>query len=566
MVEPAKTRFQDRESQPRTNFISGQVDVVIVNWNGKRYLGPCLRSVLDQTYPNIDLTIIDNDSRDDSVEWLRAEYPGIKVLPQAENLGFSRAHNLAIHRSRGEYYMPLNFDVLLKPAFVEKLVDRMKTDPNVGSVTGRLQQMDESGKPTGKLDSTGHVIRKSRTVENRGEGEKDIGQYNDPDEVFGVSGTAPLYRREMLESIRIGDEYYDESYFAYWEDVDLDWRAQHSNWKALYTPDAVAYHVRRGGRRPDDLAVRLTFRNRYLTIVKNDRLRDLLRDVFHLVPREAFCWLQMTIDPHYRHLWSMLVPTLKALPSALKKRKHLRWPGPRGNRPDPRRHFHRALTAREVINRIRRCERHKPITVITGTGRCGTSFTAQVFREAGIDPGGGYDPNVRAGWEYAPVVAINEELLKSERFPDFADSERLLPDFLRRLQTAVEDKRLVKDPRFSFLLELWVHAGLVERVILLVRRLEEAAASGAEMSEESCDVVDAQRRSDYVLDVCGRHGIPCKIIHFPEVVREEGDDFRRLLRELKRLGVSRRRAVAAIRNVRDPNMVHHSPEPDQVDR
>lgn len=172
---------------------------------------------------------------------------------------------------------------------------------------------------------------------------------------------------------------------------------------------------------------------------------------------------------------------------------------------------------------------------------------------------------MRAGWEYAPVVAINEELRKSERFPDCADSERLVPDLLRRLQTAVVGKRVVTDPRFSFLLELWAHAGLVKRVILLVRRMEENVASAMEMSGEYHDGVEAQRQLDYVLEVCGRHAIPYEIIHFPEVVREEGDDFRLLLRELKRLGVSRWRAVVTIRKVRDSNMVRQSPDPDQVD-
>ena len=209
-------------------IVSGQVDIVIVNWNGRCFLEKYLDSVVRQTYPKITLLIIDNESEDGSVEWLRTHRPDVKVLPQVENLGFARAQNLGIRSARGEYYMPLNYDVALSPDFVERLVQALQGDARLGSVSGKLLRLTEDGQPTPVLDSTGHVFRRSRTAENRGEGEADRGQYDRAEEVFGVSGTAPLYRREMLESIRIGDEYYDESYFAYWEDVDLDWRARHA--------------------------------------------------------------------------------------------------------------------------------------------------------------------------------------------------------------------------------------------------------------------------------------------------------------------------------------------------
>ena len=224
------------------------------------------------------------------------------------------------------------------------------------------------------------------------------------------------------------------------------------------------------------------------------------------------------------------------------------------------RRFRPALLWRGIFDRIRRRGGPQPITIITGTGRCGTSFVAQVFREASIDPGGGYNPHVRAGWEYAPVVAINDELMEACPYPTCADSERLLPSVFRRLQTAVEDKTVVKDPRFSGLLDLWVHAGLVKRVILLVRPIEEAIASSRAKGGKLGEAAQAQRRIDYTLEVCGRHAIPHSVIRFPQVVREEGEDYCRLAHELERLGVSRRRAFAAIRAVRDPSMVHHSPD------
>ena len=546
-------------------IVSGQVDIVIVNWNGRCFLEKYLDSVVRQTYPKITLLIIDNESEDGSVEWLRTHRPDVKVLPQVENLGFARAQNLGIRSARGEYYMPLNYDVALSPDFVERLVQALQGDARLGSVSGKLLRLTEDGQPTPVLDSTGHVFRRSRTAENRGEGEADRGQYDRAEEVFGVSGTAPLYRREMLESIRIGDEYYDESYFAYWEDVDLDWRARHAGWHCQYTPDAVAYHVRRGGRTANDLAVRLTFRNRYLTIIKNDRLVDLIKDCFHLAPYELHRWLQMTIDHNYRHLWSMIPATVREVPAAWRKRRRIQAAAHRVRSPPPRRLFEPARRwPRPSLRHPAKVARGTPITVITGGGRCGTSFVAQVFQAAGVDPGGGFDSEIRAGWEYAPVVAVNDEIRKETEFLSCADSDRLLPDLRARLSSAVEGKSVVKDPRFSFLLDLWVHAGLVERVILLSRPYEESIASAvdafAPVPLSYAEWLSRRRRQDeYVVEVCARHGIPQTVIRFPDVVREEGDDFRRLVDELRRFNVSRRRARKTIREVRDPGLVQHTP-------
>ena len=224
----------------------GRVSMVMVNWNGIEFLDHFVPSVLSQTYPNIEFFVIDNASEDSSVDWLKAQYPKLRVLRQDRNLGYAGAHNLGIRLSTGEFYMPLNCDLVLTPTFVAEMVGAIKGSHETGSVTGKLLRLGVDGTPSTLIDSTGHVLFKTRTVANRGDGERDTGQYDTHTEVFGVSGTAPLYRRAMLESVRMGDDYLDEDYFAYWEDVDLDWRAQHTGWRARYAPRAVAHHVRLG--------------------------------------------------------------------------------------------------------------------------------------------------------------------------------------------------------------------------------------------------------------------------------------------------------------------------------
>ena len=298
----------------------GKVSIVMINWNGLEFLENCIPSVLAQTCTAVEFFVIDNASQDRSVDWLKSHHPEVRVLLQDRNLGFAKAHNLGIRQSSGEYYMPLNFDVILEPTYVGELVAAMESDARVGSVTGKLLRMSECGTPSSIIDSTGHVLRVTRVVEDRGRGEYDERQYDDQIDVFGVSGAAPLYRRSMLESIRIGDEYFDEQYFAYWEDVDLAWRANRAGWRARFVPTAVAHHFRQGSERKSRRIEKAAYRNRYLTLVKNDRVLDVLRDFRYLLLFEFHQWYRMVFHRRRWHLWRAVPGLLAALPAALRKR------------------------------------------------------------------------------------------------------------------------------------------------------------------------------------------------------------------------------------------------------
>jgi GT2 family glycosyltransferase len=141
------------------------------------------------------------------------------------------------------------------------------------------------------IDSAGHVLYRNRAALNRGENEPDHGQYDAAGEVFGVCAAAALYRRAMLEDVRIGEgEYFDSRFFAYLEDVDLDWRARLRGWKAYYVPGAIALHERghKGKRRTKHAAVlRHSLKNRYLMVLRNDRWIDLVRDLPAIAAMEA---------------------------------------------------------------------------------------------------------------------------------------------------------------------------------------------------------------------------------------------------------------------------------------
>jgi GT2 family glycosyltransferase len=218
------------------------VAVVMVNWNGAADCEAGLGSILAQTRPPDEVVVVDNGSSDGSCAWFERQ-PGVRVLRNPSNLGFARAVNQGLAASTSAAVLLCNLDCVLDPGFLAAAVLRMDSDPKIGSVGGRLRQGPDQASP---LDSTGHLLHRSGWVSNRGRGESGSGRYLVPEEVFGVSAAAALYRRRMLTEVAIAGEIFCEAFFAYLEDVDLDWRARWRGWRCYYEPAASACH-RRGG-------------------------------------------------------------------------------------------------------------------------------------------------------------------------------------------------------------------------------------------------------------------------------------------------------------------------------
>ena len=212
---------------------------------------------------------MDNGSVDGSAE-LAAGRPGVRLVRNASNAGFAVANNQALDLAAGEFILLLNYDAILEPRYISTLVESLRSDPRRGSATGKLLRPAAPGQPV-LLDSTGHVMYRNVQATNRGEEEMDRGQYDRPEEVFGVCAAAALYRRAMLEDVKVEGEVLDATFFSYLEDVDLDWRARLRGWRSWYEPSAVAVHHRSasGGRFTMRIQ-RHIFKNRILMLIKND--------------------------------------------------------------------------------------------------------------------------------------------------------------------------------------------------------------------------------------------------------------------------------------------------------
>jgi len=274
--------------------------VAIFNFHGQGQLERCLSDLASQEFMNWGLALIDNSPDDGLIQTLKqTEHLNswlakgkAKIITNEHNLGFARAANQAISVAQGEFILLLNQDVFMEPGYIAALVAVMDADPEIASVTGKLLRPHSPGKPD-IIDSTGHRFYDDRIVVNRGKNEEDNGQYEVEGEVFGVSAAAAMYRLSALREIAFVEEsasdgeIFDEDFFAYLEDIDIDFRLRRAGYKAWYTPSAVAHHALAGSGGRRSFAIRFrAHTNRYKIILKHDSFPLLMRDFIPLVRQE----------------------------------------------------------------------------------------------------------------------------------------------------------------------------------------------------------------------------------------------------------------------------------------
>ena len=259
------------------------VAVVVVNWNGRRYLERCLSGLLAQSYPNVEPVLVDNGSTDGSVDLVRERFPEVRLIQSPTNLGFAAANNLAFWATDTPYVATLNNDTELTPGWLAALVQAMDGDERVGMCASKMLFFGDPG----TINSTGVCMDAAGIAWDRRGGEPDSPDEIAPVEVFGACAGAALYRREMLLDVALPPapgarerrlQFFDEDYFAYLEDVDLAWRAQLAGWRCLYVPAARLYHVHSGTlQEGSPFKNFLLARNKLWTIVKNYPTRQLVR-------------------------------------------------------------------------------------------------------------------------------------------------------------------------------------------------------------------------------------------------------------------------------------------------
>jgi len=211
-----------------------KASIVIPAWNGREYLGLCLSSVLAETLPAAQVIVVDNASTDGSADWMAENYPQVQIIRNDRNLGFAGGCNVGLRAARGDVLVLLNQDVIVRPGWLAALASAF-ADEQVGIAGGKLLE------PDGRtLSHAGGYLEWPLALGRHiGLGKVDQGQYDTATDVEYVTGASLAIRRTVLDRIGLLDERF---FPAFYEDVDLCWRARQAGWRVRYEPHAAAVH------------------------------------------------------------------------------------------------------------------------------------------------------------------------------------------------------------------------------------------------------------------------------------------------------------------------------------
>jgi GT2 family glycosyltransferase len=210
------------------------LSIIIPHYNGVHHLAACFKALRQQTYPHLEIILVDNGSADDSLDFTRRHFPEVKIIALGQNLGLTGAMNRGITQAGGQVIVALNNDTEVAPGWAQALVETLAAYPEAGIVACKMLLYQERD----KIHSAGDGFTTDGIPINRGVWQKDEGQFDGDRYIFGGCAGAVAYRRQMLADIGL----FDEDLFMYIEDVDLNWRAQLAGYRAVFAPQAVVYH------------------------------------------------------------------------------------------------------------------------------------------------------------------------------------------------------------------------------------------------------------------------------------------------------------------------------------
>ncbi len=243
-----------------------QVTIGIVSYNHRDTISQAIRSVAGQTFCDFLLVVWDNASSDDTREVIQREPAVREFIASERNVGFCHAHNEIIRLFPSEYYFCLNPDVVLHEKYLQLVLEKAEHVHSAGSLSGRLYRFGPSNERV--IDTVGHKMSYGLRCANIGSGSKDFHDFDEEEDRFGLCAAATIYTRRAIEALSTSGGFFDERYFAYWDDVDVDWRLICEGFRAVYVPEALAYHLRGSVAKSSDFVRDLGERNRYVFIRK----------------------------------------------------------------------------------------------------------------------------------------------------------------------------------------------------------------------------------------------------------------------------------------------------------
>lgn len=297
--------------------------IIILNYNGRYFLKECLDSVFKQSYKDYQVIFVDNGSSDGSFEFVKDRYAemiiskSLRIMVNDKNYGFSKGNNIGIKEALKDkevkYIVTLNNDTVLDSNFLIELVECAKRHKKAGSV---MPKMIWSRNPK-LIDSAGITYSKNTLPFARGKFEP-IEKYDKEEEIFGCCAGACLYKREALKAAAPDDEFFDEDFFGYCEDIDLAFRLRWADWESYFCPDAIVYHYGgRTGGMTSNPTIYHSLRNNTWVMFKNLPKGFILKNLhwiiiseiaqpfFNLIVRRKKIAIKAKIDA-YKNLYKML--------------------------------------------------------------------------------------------------------------------------------------------------------------------------------------------------------------------------------------------------------------------
>jgi GT2 family glycosyltransferase len=284
---------------------SPSVAVVILNWNGKDLLEQFLPSVVNSVYDNLQIVVGDNASTDESVAFVTANYPAVRIIQNNKNYGFAEGYRLILNEVSADYYVLLNSDVEVPLNWIQPVIDLMESDPLIAAAQPKIKWQKQknafeyAGAAGGYLDMHGYPFCRGRIFD---EIEIDNGQYNDARQIFWASGAALFIRSDKWKEV--GG--LDPDFFAHMEEIDLCWRLKNLGYKVVYCPAAEVYHVGGGTLSANNpYKTYLNFRNNLIILQKNLPLSDAYFRIFVRFFMDFIAWIHFIVEGKTDFAWAV---------------------------------------------------------------------------------------------------------------------------------------------------------------------------------------------------------------------------------------------------------------------
>lgn len=280
--------------------------VVILNWNGEKHLKTFLPSVIEHSKDIARIIVADNASTDNSIEFIKANFPSVEIVQNDENGGFAKGYNDVLKKIDAEFYVLLNSDVEVTENWIKPIVDLFDSNPEIGICQPKLRSFLEkdkfeyAGAAGGFIDFMGYPFCRGRIFQHV---EIDYGQYDQTTEIFWASGAAMFIRSSIFH--QLGG--FDETYFAHMEEIDLCWRAKNQGHKVFFCPDSVVYHLGGGTLHKSSPHKNfLNFRNSLLTLYKNDNSNFRHLKIFGRLLLDSAAYVKILTDSGFGHANSII--------------------------------------------------------------------------------------------------------------------------------------------------------------------------------------------------------------------------------------------------------------------